>query len=427
MKKLMIFLLCFLLTGCAAPQAGGSESSGSSGSAPSGSVSSPQAGDASSQTPAPDASQEGSSSASEEPAGSSSPSGSSSSSSGTGSDPLPQNKDQIIQELVSAMSVEEKVGQMFFVRCPETTRYLRVSQYKLGGYILFGRDFKDKTAQQGAGRDRLLSGVLRHPHAHRHRRGGGHGGPGQQQPQPVSQPGALPQVLYAQGGLDAILQDARQKSVTLLDLGVNVNFAPVADVSTDPADFIYERALGQDAQTTADYVAQVVTAMGQERIGSVLKHFPGYGNNQDTHTGVAVDERPYETFETSDFLPFQAGIQAGADAVLVSHNIVTSMDESLPASLSPAVHQILRDTLGFDGVILTDDLAMDAVAQYAQDGSVAVLAVQSGNDMVLTTDFETQIPQVIAAVEDGTIPMEQIDQSVARVLSWKYDLGLLGY
>ena len=70
---------------------------------------------------------------------------------------------------------------------------------------------------------------------------------------------------------------------------------------------------------------------------------------------------------------------------------------------------------------------MDAVAQYAQDGSVAVLAVQSGNDMVLTTDFETQIPQVIAAVEDGTIPMEQIDQSVARVLSWKYDLGLLGY
>ena len=104
---------------------------------------------------------------------------------------------------------------------------------------------------------------------------------------------------------------------------------------------------------------------------------------------MAVDERPYETFETSDFLPFQAGIQAGADAVLVSHNIVTSMDGSLPASLSPAVHQILRDTLGFDGVILTDDLAMDAVAQYAQDGSAAVLAVQAGNDMVLTTDFET--------------------------------------
>ena len=79
------------------------------------------------------------------------------------------------------------------------------------------------------------------------------------------------------------------------------------------------------------------------------------------------------------------------------------------------------------GSILTDDLAMDAVAQYAQDGSVAVLAVQAGNDMILTTDFETQIPQVIAAVQEGTISEEQIDQSVARVLAWKYQLGLLGY
>ena len=121
-----------------------------------------------------------------------------------------------------------------------------------------------------------------------------------------------PQTLFAQGGMDLILQDARQKSMTLLDLGVNVNFAPVADVSTDPADFIYARSFGQDAQATANYVAQVVGVMGEEQIGSVLKHFPGYGNNVDTHTGIALDQRPYETFQTSDFLPFQAGIQAGA-------------------------------------------------------------------------------------------------------------------
>ena len=75
--------------------------------------------------------------------------------------------------------------------------------------------------------------------------------------------------------------------------------------------------------------------MGEEQIGSVLKHFPGYGNNVDTHTGIALDQRPYETFQTSDFLPFQAGIQAGADAVLVSHNIAASMDESLPRPPSP--------------------------------------------------------------------------------------------
>ena len=235
-----------------------------------------------------------------------------------------------------------------------------------------------------------------------------------------------PQTLFAQGGMDLILQDAHQKSMTLLDLGVNVNFAPVADVSTDPADFIYARSFGQDAQATAGYVAQVVGVMEEEHIGSVLKHFPGYGNNVDTHTGIALDQRPYETFQTADFLPFQAGIQAGADAVLVSHNIAASMDESLPASLSPTVHQILREALGFDGVVLTDDLAMDAVMEYAQNGSAAVLAIQAGNDMVVTTDFQTQIPQVIHAVQSGVIAESQIDQAVTRVLNWKYELGLLG-
>ena len=161
-------------------------------------------------------------------------------------------------------------------------------------------------------------------------------------------------------------------------------------------------------------------------IGSVLKHFPGYGNNVDTHTGIAVDERPYETFVESDFLPFEAGIAAGADSVLVSHNIVGSMDSTLPASLSPEVHRVLREELGFSGVVLTDDLAMDAVEAYAEDGSVAVLAVLAGNDMIITTDYRTQIPLVIAAVEEGTIAESAIDQAVSRVLGWKYDLGLLG-
>ena len=162
------------------------------------------------------------------------------------------------------------------------------------------------------------------------------------------------------------------------------------------------------------------------KIGCVLKHFPGYGNNVDTHTGIAIDERPYEQFVAEDFLPFQAGIKAGAGSVLVSHNVVTCMDESLPASLSPEVHRVLREELDFDGVILTDDLAMDAVEAYAQDGSVAVLAILAGNDMVVTTDFETQIPLVIDAVHTGLIPEEMIDQAVGRVLGWKYDLGILG-
>ena len=140
-----------------------------------------------------------------------------------------------------------------------------------------------------------------------------------------------------------------------------MNFAPVCDVSTNPDNFIYARSFGQDAQTTADYISSVVPVYAQSGVACVLKHFPGYGNNADTHTGIALDARPYTTFEKSDLVPFESGIAAGAPFVLVSHNIVECMDGAYPASLSAKVHTLLRDTLGFTGVIVTDDLAMDAV------------------------------------------------------------------
>ena len=331
--------------------------------------------------------------------------------------------------ILAEMTLEEKVGQLFFGRCPESDAAADVSAYHLGGYILFGRDFKDRTAgevtdtiasYQSAARDDtgipLLIGVDEE---------GGTVVRASSNPNLFPHRCLSPQDLYAQGGMDAIRSDAETKNATLLSLGVNVNFAPVADVSTDPADFIYDRAFGQNAQATADYVSAVVEAMGGTGIGSVLKHFPGYGNNVDTHTGIAVDQRPMETFESADLLPFSAGIAAGADSILVSHNIVTAMDADLPASLSPEVHRIAREALGFTGVLLTDDLAMDAVNAYAEDGSVAVLAILAGNDMVVTTDYREQIPLVIQAVEDGTIPEGQIDQSVLRVLGWKHRLGLM--
>lgn len=412
MKKALIVFLCVLLTGCTASPGASSQSAGSQSTSQS---SSAQSSDTSSQ----DSSNQSDSSQDSEDV----PSQNNVNSQTSGT----ENEDQIIQELLSSMSVEEKVGQMFFVRCPDTGAAEAVSQYKLGGYILFGRDFKGKTAEQvrsdidsyqSAAGVPLLIGTDEE---------GGTVVRASSNPNLFPHVCQSPQALYAQGGMDSIIQDARQKSLTLLDLGVNVNLAPVADVSTDPNDFIYDRSFGQDAQATADYVSNVVQAMNAEGIGSVLKHFPGYGNNADTHTGVAIDQRPYETFETSDYLPFTAGIQAGADAVLVSHNVMSCVDSQLPASLSPAVHQELRNTLGFQGVIMTDDLAMEAVAAYATNESAAVMAVQAGNDMIVTTDFQTQIPQVVEAVNNGTIDEAQIDQSVTRILQWKYDLGLLGH
>ena len=351
-------------------------------------------------------------------------------------DPAPPEKtpeqlaEQRLNERIAGMTLEEKVGQLFFVRCPETDVAEDVKTYHLGGLLLFGRDYKDadgnwlsaddftaKLASYQAAADLpLFIGSDEE---------GGTVTRASRNPNLFSSPLKSPQELYAAAGMDGLLEETLRYNERLKALGINVNFAPVCDVSTDENDFIHARSFGKDAQATADYISRVVPEYESAGVACVLKHFPGYGNNVDTHTGIAVDERTYESFETADFLPFSAGIAAGAPFVLVSHNIVNCMDAGLPASLSPKVHEILRGTLGFDGLIVTDDLAMDAVKSYAQDGSVAVLALQAGNDMIVTTDYQTQIPQVIAAVQAGEIDEREIDAHVYRVLYEKQTLGLI--
>lgn len=354
-------------------------------------------------------------------------------------DPVPDPRAEAVQKILSAMSDEEKVGQIFFARCPGSGAVQDVAAYHLGGLLLFGRDFKDGNGEwltaeqfsaaissyQSAAAVPLLIGVDEE---------GGTVARASRDPYLFPEKAKSPQELFALGGLDAVSDDAEQKSLALLSYGINVNLAPVADVSTNPGDFIYDRSFGQDAKATAAFVSAAVSAANSVRfssggrslsIGSVLKHFPGYGGNADTHTGSAFDNRTYEQFAQSDFLPFKAGIDAGAGAVLVSHNVVSAFDPGLPASLSPAVHQVLRDELGFSGVAITDDLNMDAIDQFQQDGSAAVLAVLAGNDLIISSDYQNQIPQIISALNDGSIPHGILDAAVSRVLSWKFDLGLL--
>ena len=342
---------------------------------------------------------------------------------------------QQVEALLDAMTLEEKVGQVFFVRCPAENAVEDISTYHLGGYILFGRDYQDSagtwlTEEQFTQTIQQYQAAASIPLLIGSDEEGGSVTRASRNPNLFPNgPFRSPQYLlsHQQESHNVFSADAWEKNNALLRYGINVNLAPVCDVSTDSSAFIYKRTLGQDAQATAEYVTSVVTAMRDCRMGSVLKHFPGYGNNVDTHTGIAVDDRPYEDFVNSDFLPFLAGIEAGRDttAVLVSHNIVQCMDPDLPASLSPNVHRLLREELGFDGVVMTDDLAMDAVSAYAGDGAVAVMALEAGNDLVLTTDYRAQIPKVLEAVENGTLDEAVIDTACRRVLRWKQALGLL--
>ena len=334
-----------------------------------------------------------------------------------------QAREKRLQTLLDSMTLEEKVGQLFFVRCPTENAVEDISTYHLGGYLLFGRDFKDGdnwlTKEQFLEKIQSYQDAAEIPLFIGSDEEGGTVTRASRNPNLFSETFKSPQKLNYIGGIEEILRDTDTRSRELRALGINVNFAPVCDVSTDPKDFIYDRTLGQDANMTADYVRLVVPAMTEGGTLPVLKHFPGYGSNADTHTGIAVDQRPMETFENSDLLPFQAGIEAGAPFVLVSHNIVTCMDADLPASLSPAVHRFLREACGFEGIAITDDLAMDAVQAYAKNGAVAVMALQAGNDMIITTDYRTQIPAVIAAVQDGTLDESVIDNACLRVLRCK--------
>lgn len=331
-----------------------------------------------------------------------------------------QARDRAVQAALDRMTPSERVGQLIWARCPADGGPELVQQYAPAGFVLFGPDFKGRTADevrdtvadfQAASAVPLLIGtdeeggtVVR---ASRYLR---------------ETPYRAPQQVYAAGGLDAVAADTADKDAFLHSLGINVNLAPVADVSTDPADFIYARAFGQDADATAAYVKTVVTVMGEDRMGAVLKHFPGYGPNADTHTGGARDTRPAENLRTCDLIPFAAGIQAGAGAVLVSHNTVEAFDPTRPASLSPAVYAVLRGELGFEGVAVTDDLAMQAVADVPD---AAVQAVLAGCDLVLSSDLPGDHAALLDAVQQGRLPKTQVDAAVRRVLGWKYDLGLL--
>ncbi len=338
---------------------------------------------------------------------------------------LEQQTEQKLDSLISDMTTEEKIGQMFYVRCPEEDAVDCISKYHLGGYILFGRDFDDKTkddivsavqSYQSASEIPMLIGVDEE---------GGTVVRVSSNPNLRSTPFLSPSDTYADGGWEAIENDACEKAELLLSLGVNINMAPVCDVTSDPDAFMYYRSFSGNVDMTEEFVQKTVTVCKSKKLGTVLKHFPGYGNNDDTHTGMAYDNRDYSQFTESDFKPFIAGIKAGADSILVSHNIVSSMDSEYPASLSKKVHDIIRNELNFDGVVMTDDLAMEAITDYTGNDAAAVAAAKCGNDILCCSDVAVQYPAVLAAVQNGEISESQIDASIKRILKWKSNLGLI--
>lgn len=322
---------------------------------------------------------------------------------------------------LEGMTLDEKIAQILLVRYPDDgINVLKNNQF--GGYVFYAKDFKDKTSDEVKKMMNDLQSVSKIPILTAVDEEGGRVVRVSSNPNLASSPFKSSRELYLEGGFDRIKEDTIQKSKLLYDLGINLNLAPVIDVSTDPNDYMYSRSLGEDSDITSEYAKTVISASHGLGVSYTLKHFPGYGNNVDTHEGVSVDERSYEDILNNDLPPFKAGIDEGAEAALVSHNIVSSIDAENPASLSSSIHNLLRNELKFTGVIITDDLFMGATKDI--DNST-VKAILSGNDLIITTDYEDSMNSVREAINNGTLDESLIDKLAFRVIAFKYYKGLI--
>ena len=323
---------------------------------------------------------------------------------------------------LKTMTLDEKIGQILLVRYTDETARDAINKYKVGGFIFFENDFKDKTISEVQSMIKKVQELTSIPLLTAVDEEGGEVVRISSNKNLVSEPFLSPRQLYLKGGFDLIKEDTINKSKLLESLGLNVNLAPVVDVSTTSSDYIYTRTLGEDTKLVSEYAKTVIEASKDSSISYVLKHFPGYGNNEDTHEQKVIDKRSFSEIEKKDLPPFEAGIKSNAEAILVNHNIVESIDENNPASLSASIHNLLRNNLGFTGIIITDDLSMGATSSI---DNVAVKAILAGNDIIITTDFEESFNQIKKAVTDGMVDEEYIDNIVHRILSWKYYKGLM--
>ncbi len=324
------------------------------------------------------------------------------------------------KNLLDKLSLKEKVGQVLLVGAPETGQAALLNENPYSGYILYKRDFEGKTADQVINHIKSLQRVSKIPLLIAVDEEGGKVVRVGSNLKLTGNEFKSPKELYDAGGLSAIKTDTIDKSRILHNLGINVNLAPVVDVATDPAAYIYNRTLGQNTDVTSEYARTVITASKGTGVSYTLKHFPGYGNNKDTHEGQATDETSYDDIVSKNLPPFIAGTNAGAEAVLVSHNIVKNVDDKNPASLSASVHNLLRSKVGFSGIAMTDDLSMKAIT----DDDALVKALLAGNDLLIVTDSTGSIDKLVKAVNNGTLDEKVIDKAALRVLAWKYYKGL---
>lgn len=324
-------------------------------------------------------------------------------------------------DTLETLTLDEKIGQLFIVTYTASTSGAAVENYYAGGFTFYEVDFADKTEEEVKNMVSSLQSKTKIPLLMAVDEEGGNVIRISSNPNLVAEPFKSSKDLYDTGGLDSIRADTVQKSTILKNLGLNLNFAPVVDIA-DSTSYIYPRTLGQSPEVTGQFAKTVVEASRNTGVSYTLKHFPGYGNNADTHGTSSTDEKTLEELLESDMVPFQVGVSAGAESVMVAHNIVTAFDQDNPASLSKPIHSYLFSNLKFTGIAITDNLDMGATKEIENKYTKAI---QAGNNILLISDYKTAHDQILASIQKGELTEEDINYLTFKVLAWKYYKGLL--
>ena len=323
------------------------------------------------------------------------------------------------EEIMSDMTLNQKIGQMFIARYNNATAGEEVANYTPAGYLLFDDNFANHTEKE-------LISELRNASNHL----------------PINIPLAFgvneeggtvctaslyyregifpsPRESFIKGGINTILEVEKDKRELLHRLKLNYNFAPVADISLDPGDYMYNRSLGQNSNITSDYIKNVVDSYYENTFTCCVKHFPGYGNITNSPDDISYDKRPLDYLKKNDLVPFAKAIEHKVPMIMISHLIVEEIDKYYPSSLSKAVHDMLRNEYNYSGLIVTDSLSLGAITKNITNVSAAVLAVLAGNDLIVTYNYKEHYDDVVAAVNNNEINITLIEKAAKRVIAWK--------
>lgn len=232
-----------------------------------------------------------------------------------------------------------------------------------------------------------------------------------------------PMFMYKSQGTETAYNNAAIIAGNISKYGFNMDMAPVADVWSNSANTVIgDRAYSDDYEEAAELVSAAVSGFHGGKIACTLKHFPGHGDTlEDSHYGAAYVGKTLDELRSGEFIPFKAGIDAGADAVMIGHLIVSDISEEPALFSKEIVTDILRGELGFEGVVITDSLQMKAMTDYYGEDEVAVRAIEAGCDILLMpNDIGVTAGAIEKAVSDGRLSEERINESVRRILRLKY-------